>query len=331
MSKKQNKYDIALSFAGEDRALVEEVANWASFFGLSVFYDDWEQANLIGEDLFLHLSRVYSKSAKLCLLFASKNYPKKMWTRHELKFAHSRAIQESGGYIIPVRIDDTEIPGIPVTTGYIDARKMRPSAIAALIAKRLGRDINPTRNNYALAKKHMEYEIFNNGSIRATGDIELIWTSSPSDHYVAEIWSPDGNPLHLTSFIASDAQGKLRTEIAGQSNSQIAFNVFFRDTLNYGDSINIRLFFRCKSYFSSLKKSCSDNFKIGVPIKDWQYNFKFPSGVDINYFYFDLFNTIKTIRSRYRTTLENGKKTFICHLNDPPVGSVIEVRFSGNK
>ena len=43
---KQNKiyeYDVALSFAGENREYVEEVAVFLKNFGVKVFYDDFKQ------------------------------------------------------------------------------------------------------------------------------------------------------------------------------------------------------------------------------------------------------------------------------------------------
>jgi len=43
---KIEKYDIALSFAGENRAYVEEVAAGLKAAGVKVFYDAFEKANL---------------------------------------------------------------------------------------------------------------------------------------------------------------------------------------------------------------------------------------------------------------------------------------------
>jgi hypothetical protein len=48
------KYDIALSFAGEDRDYVEEVANSLNENVVRVFYDKFEQVDLWGKDLVVH-------------------------------------------------------------------------------------------------------------------------------------------------------------------------------------------------------------------------------------------------------------------------------------
>ena len=46
-------YDLAVSYAGEDRPIAEEIATRLRAAGYEVFYDRFEQAqaNLLGEDL----------------------------------------------------------------------------------------------------------------------------------------------------------------------------------------------------------------------------------------------------------------------------------------
>lgn len=53
-------YDVALSFAGEDREYVDKVAKCLVRMGLSVFYDRYEIVSLWGKDLYEHLTSVYS-------------------------------------------------------------------------------------------------------------------------------------------------------------------------------------------------------------------------------------------------------------------------------
>ena len=52
-------FDIALSFAGEDRQYVEEVAKVLRLMGFRVFYDKYETVSLWGKNLYTHLSEVY--------------------------------------------------------------------------------------------------------------------------------------------------------------------------------------------------------------------------------------------------------------------------------
>jgi hypothetical protein len=129
------EYDIALSFAGEDREYVEAVANALLKLNLTVFYDKFEEADLLGRNLVDHLSDVYQHRAKLCVLFASAAYAKKLYTRLERQSAQAKALFGDKPYIIPVRLDDAEIPGLAPTVAY--ASKKTPEALALLLASKL--------------------------------------------------------------------------------------------------------------------------------------------------------------------------------------------------
>jgi internalin A len=131
------KYQVALSFAGEDRVCAEKLAELLKKRGIRFFYDSYEQANLWGMDLYQHFQSVYRDDARFCVIFLSKSYAKKLWTRHELKQAQARAFRENKDYILPVRIDDTEIPGINETIGCIDLRSTTMEEIADLLVKKL--------------------------------------------------------------------------------------------------------------------------------------------------------------------------------------------------
>ena len=61
--KNNAKYDIALSFAGEDRQIAASLARILRGHNISVFYDKYEQADLWGRDLYEHLADVYSNQA----------------------------------------------------------------------------------------------------------------------------------------------------------------------------------------------------------------------------------------------------------------------------
>lgn len=136
------KYDIALSFAGEDRKYVEEVANELQRMGVGVFYDKFETATLWGKDLYSHLQKVYQQEAKYTVIFISEHYAEKLWTNHERKMAQARAFEESEEYILPARFDDTEIEGITKTTGYIDLRQYSSKEFCNIICKKLGVEIS---------------------------------------------------------------------------------------------------------------------------------------------------------------------------------------------
>lgn len=136
MAKNQT-YDIALSFAGEDRDYVDRVANLLKESGVKVFYDLFEEADLWGKDLYVHLSEVYNNRAQFTVMFISEAYANKLWTNHERKAAQARAFQEAQEYILPARFDDTDIPGVLPTVGYISLKGRSPEDFTSVITKKL--------------------------------------------------------------------------------------------------------------------------------------------------------------------------------------------------
>ncbi|HWY54265.1 MAG TPA: TIR domain-containing protein [Terriglobales bacterium] len=133
------EYEVVLSFAGEDRAYVERVAEILKASQVSLFYDNYEEAGLWGKDLVEHLHKVYGGSARFCVMFISKNYADKVWPTHERRSAFEKAIESKEEYILPARFDDTSIPGLRKTIGYVDLRNKSPEQLAALILEKLGR------------------------------------------------------------------------------------------------------------------------------------------------------------------------------------------------
>ncbi len=130
-------FDVALSFAGEDRTYVDQVARLLRDRGVKVFYDLFEEADLWGKNLYTHLSDVYQNRAKFTVMFISAAYCEKLWTNHEREAAQARAFQEAQEYILPVRFDSTDIPGVLPTTGYVSLTKRTPEQLVSLITKKL--------------------------------------------------------------------------------------------------------------------------------------------------------------------------------------------------
>lgn len=131
------QFEIALSFAGEDREYVDRVANLLRDAGITVFYDLFEEASLWGKNLYDYLSEVYQDKALFTIMFISEHYARKMWTNHERQAMQARAFQEHQEYILPARFDETPIPGVLPTVGYISLINRTPEAFVETIKRKL--------------------------------------------------------------------------------------------------------------------------------------------------------------------------------------------------
>ncbi|MCO1655510.1 TIR domain-containing protein [Pseudonocardia humida] len=145
-SPESRQYDVALSYAGEDREYVEAVAAHLREHDVRVFYDGYEPASLWGKDLYEHLSEVYEHSARFCVMFISEHYAEKVWPNHERKSAQSRALAASQEYVLPARFDDTSVPGVLPTVAWQDLRTQTPEQFGDLIIRKLDLPARPDRS-----------------------------------------------------------------------------------------------------------------------------------------------------------------------------------------
>ena len=99
---KNAQYEVALSFAGEQREYVEEVARLLQSRGVSVFYDEFAAVPLWGKNLAEEFQDVFENRADYVVMFISEAYVKKAWPSHERQSILSRAVQNRGKYILPV-------------------------------------------------------------------------------------------------------------------------------------------------------------------------------------------------------------------------------------
>ncbi len=135
--QKKYTYDVAISFAGEDRDYVEKLKTALQNRYVKVFYDNDEKANLWGKNLVECLSNVYSGQSRYCIIVISKNYNEKQWTRLERRSAQERAFKDDSEYILPLKLDDTKIPGILETIAFIDSRQHTVEEIAEMLFEKL--------------------------------------------------------------------------------------------------------------------------------------------------------------------------------------------------
>ncbi len=132
------KYDVALSFAGSNRAEAEELAKIIRDAGYKVFYDNFYPDQLWGKDLVVFFNDIYQKNSRYCVIFISQDYTERPWTNHERCSAQARALAEKGNeYILPIKVDNVELPGMPPTISYLSMADYGIKRIGELLLKKL--------------------------------------------------------------------------------------------------------------------------------------------------------------------------------------------------
>ena len=132
------KYEVALSYASEQRDYVVKVAEYIRKCGISVFYDEFKKVELSGG--FLPSSLEVFRNSKCCVIFISNDYKIKKWPAHEYSIIFERIFQDENNFIlIPVRFDDTVMPGLSSLIRYEDANKESAQEVAEIICRKIGK------------------------------------------------------------------------------------------------------------------------------------------------------------------------------------------------
>ncbi len=133
----RHEYDVAFSFAGEDREIARRIAAFSRANGVRVYIDEHHQWESWGKDLTEYLAHIYDEAARYCVILVSEDYVRKPYTIHERRIALARALESRSEYVLPVRLDDAWPPGLPRTIKYLDAREMDPESIGEMLVRKV--------------------------------------------------------------------------------------------------------------------------------------------------------------------------------------------------
>lgn len=138
----RTRYDFALSFAGADRKLAEQLFSILSEeYELSVFYDKNEQHRILGQDVEEYLKPIYRSEAAYVVALLGPDYPKRIWTKFESEQFRERFGE---GRVIPIWFQNA-IPGMFDESTRVGGMDFNPEAdltkqasdIALALSKRL--------------------------------------------------------------------------------------------------------------------------------------------------------------------------------------------------
>ena len=142
------KYQIIISNASEDNQFAKEFYKACLSEGISTYYYKSKLLNGIvqkesglqgknGNRIFREIKQLFQKDSFFFVPIISRNY-KKTWTERELAFFQEKFVS-SYEYMIPIRLDDSEIPGLEGDIKYYSLRQMNLSEIVNKIKVKIGR------------------------------------------------------------------------------------------------------------------------------------------------------------------------------------------------
>lgn len=133
------RFKVALSFPGESRGFVAEVAEEVKrrLGSGTVFYDKDFTAQLARPNLDTLLQKVYLNNSDLVVVFLSSDYERKQWCGIEWRAIRNIIKNKSDHALMFMRFDDTVIAGSFAIDGYVDLREYTPIQAARMIVERV--------------------------------------------------------------------------------------------------------------------------------------------------------------------------------------------------
>jgi hypothetical protein len=132
-------YDIAVSFAGEHRDYVERTVRGCERLGLRVFYDRNMNNEWWGRSFIREQRKVYSSQTRYFVPFISTEYLAKPIPIDEFSAAMMTAVKLGDGYVLPVLMDDVQVPPdlLHPHIHYLRAKDYTPEELAGQLKARV--------------------------------------------------------------------------------------------------------------------------------------------------------------------------------------------------
>jgi hypothetical protein len=132
-------FDVAFTFAGESRSLVEQVVRELERIieKDNIFYDNNYVSQLARPSLDTLLQDIYRNRSRLIVVFLCEKYQEKKWCGLEFRAIKELIMEKEITKIMYIRLDDGQVDGVFKTDGYVDGTKFTPKELSRFINERI--------------------------------------------------------------------------------------------------------------------------------------------------------------------------------------------------
>jgi hypothetical protein len=132
-------YDLAFSFAGEQRDCVEATKVACEKLGLRVFYDRDMSNEWWGKSFIREQRKVYGSQTRYFVPFISSEYFQKPIPSDEFSAAMMTAVKQGDGYILPILMGDLDVPSdlLHPHIHYLRADDYTPDQLATQLERKV--------------------------------------------------------------------------------------------------------------------------------------------------------------------------------------------------
>ncbi len=180
---------VFINHSSKDEQYVQRIAKSLKDQGIDVWYDEWSIG--VGDSLVSKIEAGIADSNVL-LVILSKASIKSSWVRAEINAFFNKAMSDRNIRLIPVLLEDVEVPPLLRDRMYVDFRKDFEGGLTTLV-KFLQPEIEPC----VILPKEVLIDNFNSGMLRPNmrGGLTLVYHEN-------------GDPLSLRALFLNRGQGK---------------------------------------------------------------------------------------------------------------------------
>jgi hypothetical protein len=130
------RFDFAISFAGPDRTLAEDLKTQLIAYGYRVFYDRDFEHEMVGRDGAEYLHNVYSRETRFSVLLLSRDSQARPWPKYEKESIISRDLKGDQGSWIPVLVDGQRPEWLPETRVFFNLAERPVADLVPLLVRK---------------------------------------------------------------------------------------------------------------------------------------------------------------------------------------------------
>ena len=131
------KFDIAISYAGEEEGLAEDLYGILRENDIKIFFARPYKIYLYGKHLIPEIKNAFGPYTKFVVPIISKHYVEKYWPKLEFQIAKEEEKHRRFEFVLPILLDDIRLEGLDSDLVYIDLRKEGILSTADTILKKL--------------------------------------------------------------------------------------------------------------------------------------------------------------------------------------------------
>ena len=157
------KYDIAISFAEEDRNIAVALECAFELKGIKSFYYPECSSETTGHDLRMKLPQLYKEEARYAVVILSERYMRKPFCKLELQAIQDRINGQNSPYLVLIKSDDKVAKDVDLPEHFAHIKwDYNPKEISSTVWKMLNKQVkDPVTERRTRAAKVIHTDLYN--------------------------------------------------------------------------------------------------------------------------------------------------------------------------